>query len=663
MKSWLKVIFLTAFLAGVAGSRSTAQGYLHVSGKRIVDGAGNEVLLRGMGLGGWLVPEGYMLGTSSFADSPTGLRTVVTNLVGQANADEFFRLYRKYYVARADIDSLARWGFNSVRLPMHYDLLTPKNSPGVYSEAGFALIDSLLSWCEVNRLYLILDLHCAPGGQNSGNISDYIPGEPSLWESAEKRTRTVDLWKKIAERYADRTWIGGYDLLNETAWDLGTGNVPLRTLLVQITTAIRSVDNNHVVFAEGNWYATDFSGLTPGWDANMVYSFHKYWNVNDAGAIAGYLNLRNTTNLPLWLGEAGENSNQWFCDCVALMEANGIGWSWWPHKKIESVAGPLSAKRTPEFANLIRYWNGQIPAPTVPDAVAALNGQAANLSIEKCRYSPDVIDALMRQPSSSARLPYAANAIPGTVHGVNYDIGRQGIAYRDADYQNTAGNGGPAYNNGWLYRNDGVDIEACSDFLSNGYDVGWTSAGDFLTYTVRVNQPGSYNMQFRVAANQPGGSILLRWDQAVMMPVVNIPSTGGWQAWQSLNLGQVELTAGVHDLRLDVVTSGFNFNAFKFTLLTSAGDEPVPRRFALYANYPNPFNPSTSVSYELPAREEVTVKVYDLLGREVGTLVNGVQPAGIHTAVWDASGISSGVYFCQLTGAGRMARIKMVLQR
>lgn len=191
-----------------------------MSGAKIVDGNGNEILLKGVGLGGWLVPEGYMLQMAGFANSPTEIKNKIIALVGQSNADQFFQSYRQNYVTRDDIDSIERWGFNSIRLPMHYNLLTPKGQIGVYLDSGFAYIDSLLDRCETNQIYLILDLHCAPGGQNSASISDYI-GYPSLWEDTLNQQQTVALWKEIARRYANKHWIGGYDLLNETVWDLG----------------------------------------------------------------------------------------------------------------------------------------------------------------------------------------------------------------------------------------------------------------------------------------------------------------------------------------------------------------------------------------------------------------------------------------------------------
>ncbi len=85
------------------------------------------------------------------------------------------------------------------------------------------------------------------------------------------------------------------------------------------------------------------------------------------------------------------------------------------------------------------------------------------------------------------------------------------------------------------------------------------------------------------------------------------------------------------------------------------------RGFALLQNYPNPFNPATAVSYQLTATSYVTLKVYDLLGREVRTLVDGVRPAGTHTVVFDGSGLASGVYVSSLTAGGSHQSRTMLL--
>jgi endoglucanase len=639
-----------------------SQGFLHASGIQILDGTGNEILLRGMGLGGWLVPEGYMIGTNSPYDSPSGFRTAVQSLVGSQGADQFFTAYRKNYVQRKDIDSLARWGFNSVRLPFPWGLLMA--SQGVYLDAGFAIIDTLLSWCEADHLYLILDMHCAPGGQNTINISDY-QGPPALWESATLQQWTAELWKEIARRYSAKQWIGGYDLLNETAYTFpNSNNKPLRDLFVRITDSIRTVDRNHIIFAEGNWYATDFSNLTPPWDANMAWSFHKYWNDNsDPGSIIGYMNLRTTSNVPLWMGESGENSNQWFADAIRMFEGRDIGWSWWTLKKTETISAPLSAKRSLNYTVLLNYWNSGGATPSAAFAQAALNEEASLLDIAQCTYHPDFIDALFRLPTTTARKPFAPNTIPGVVYAPDYDMGLIGYAYNDVDYQNTGGQGGGVYNSGYAYRNDGVDIEKCSDGLSNGYDVGYTAAGEFLAYTVQVATGGVYNIKFRASSGASGGTSNLSWDGGYLTPGFNVPATGGWQTWTTIDLGNFTLTAGSHDLRVVMVTGGYNVERMEFTLI-AAGVSPegsrLPKKFLLDQNYPNPFNPVTTIRFGVPHRSDVTLAMYDVLGKQVSRLVSGEVEAGYHDVQFDGSRLASGVYYYRLM-AGDYVETKSLL--
>lgn len=622
-----------------------AQGFLKASGKTIINSqTGQEFYLKGIGLGGWLVPEGYMLHTPGNINSPTRIKNAIESLIGKSNTDLFFQAYYKNYVNKKDIDLIAKWGFNSIRLPLHYKLLAPPDQPGVFSEEGFKMIDSTLSWCEQNHLYLILDLHTAPGAQSKDNISD-SDGEARLWtEPNTYQPRTVALWKEIARRYADKQWIGGYDLINETSYSLPNNNSALRNLFINITSAIREVDKNHILFIEGNWYATDFSGLTPPWDNNMAYSFHKYWNQTDVGTIQYLLNIRDQYNTPLWLGETGENSNQWFAECVELMKKYNIGWAWWPHKKMGAIAGPLSAPITPEYQKVLDYWNGN-GTVTSTYAANALITMAENLALEKCEYHKDVIDALIRQPGTTQTIPFADNNIPGRIYAPDYDLGKQDIAYKDNDYKNTTQ--GAAYNSGYAYRNDGVDIEKCSDSFSNGYSLGWINSGEWVGFTVNVARTDVYTISLRVASNVTGGRALLKLDGFELGKAISIPKTGGYQTWQSVTYSDsLEIPAGKHFLQVCFTTGGYNFNSVDFTGRNLTGSTS----YELKQNYPNPFNPATKIEYVIPEKSVVSLKVYDVLGRDVATLVSEEQMNDKYTLVFDASkfGLSSGTYFYKL---------------
>lgn len=491
-------------------SISYAQGFLKVSGTRIVNEKNENVLLRGMGLGGWMLQEGYMLRVPGQGQQHR-IRERIRELTGPEVTQAFYDAWLSNHTRKQDIDSLRVWGFNSVRLPMHFNLYTlpiekePVGGQNTWLEKGFALTDSLLAWCKANNMYLILDLHAAPGGQgNDLNISDRDTSQPSLWDSRAQQDKTIALWRKLADRYRDEPWIGAYDILNEPNWGFddpvndknGTkekNNAPLKKLMQEITAAIREVDKKHIIIIEGNGWGNNYNGILPPWDNNMVLSFHKYWNFNDEASIRHILKARTEYNVPVWLGETGENSNVWFTSAIRLLESNNIGWSWWPLKKLGSN-NPLEIPMNGKYQQILDYWAGKGPKPSAADAEEGVMQLARDTRTEHNIAHRDVVDAMMRQPFDPTALPYKQNLVAGNtiLAAVDYDLGPNGVAYYDKDSANFRVSdpklqGG---NRGRVYRNDGVDIGKAAD----GYIVSGFESGEWLQYTLQVQQEGNYTV-------------------------------------------------------------------------------------------------------------------------------------------------------------------------
>jgi endoglucanase len=655
------ILVVSAFLL----AQSFAQGFLRTDGKKIVNDNG-EVLLRSIGLGGWMVQEGYMLQTQEFANAQHEIRAKIVNVIGEEKTNPFYDAWLMNNCQKIDVDSIAAWGFNSIRLPMHYNLFTlpieeePVAGQDTWRDVGFDLVDNLLSWCAANEIYLILDLHAAPGGQGKdAAISDYDPSKPSLWESDANRSKTVALWRKLARRYADEIWIGGYDLINETNWNL-SGNVLLKKLYMDITAAIRHVDTNHILFIEGNWWANDFTGLTPPWDDNMVYSFHKYWSHNDRGSIQWVLDLRNRHNVPLWCGESGENSNVWYRDAITLFEDNNIGWAWWPMKKVESISGIMSVSKPIGYDRLFNYWKGNASKPTESAAFNTLMELANNYRFQNCKINNTVIDAMIRQVQTTELRPFIEHFIPGVIFASDYDLGPLGYAYYDtevADYHVSSGTW-TGWNNGWAYRNDGVDVEECNDSsLNTGYSVGWISEGEWLAYTVHIDLPAAYDVVLRTASEQ-SAKMHLQIDGRDATAPATIPATGGWYVWRDTELSDVVLPAGEHVLKIVIDAGTFNLNYLDFI-----PNADVPAKYELQQNYPNPFNGSTTIAYSLLKAQNATLKVYDLLGKHVVTLVDRSQKAGPHYLSLNSDLLSSGLYFYRLVAGDFSETKKIVVQK
>jgi endoglucanase len=394
------ISFAVTFYFVLAGNLIFGQGFLRVNGKQIVNEKGENFLLRGIGLGGWMLQEPYMFQLSEVTGNQTDIKSKISGLIGQKNCDEFYMRFLANMITEKDIEALKKWGFNSVRLPMHYNLFTlaaekePVAGQNTWLETGFKLTDNLLSWCKKYNIYLILDLHATPGGQgNDRPIADIDTLKPRLWQSEANQMKTIALWKKLAEKYKDEEWIGGYDLINETNYKL-EGNEELKNLFSEITMEIRKVDKKHIIFIEGNQFANDYTGLTPPWDNNMAYSFHKYWNPTTLETIQKYLDMREKYDVPLWMGESGENTNEWFKAAVNLFETNNIGWSWWTIKKIGSESSILTISRPAGWQKVIDYWAGKGPKPTVEEAKATFLDLAENVKFENCKINNGVIEAL-----------------------------------------------------------------------------------------------------------------------------------------------------------------------------------------------------------------------------------------------------------------------------
>jgi len=365
---------------------------------------------------------------------------------------------------------------------------------------------------------------------------------------------------------ADEQWVAGYDLINEPNWNL-PGGTALREIYEDIIEEVRSVDDRHIVFIEGNWFANDFTGLTPPWVDNFVYAPHKYWSVNDEASMKFALDLREQYNVPLYLGESGENSNVWFRDAIRLFEDLDIGWAWWPMKKVESIAGPYQTGKSASYQALLDYWEGNATLPSIATARITLMQLAEDLKTENLTFHPDVIDAMFRQVYSDETLPYTDNNIPGVIHATDYDMGVVGEAYDDAEvanYQVSSGNFS-AWNSGWSYRNDGVDIEKSSDNInSNGFNVGFMDAGEWMQYEVEVEETAVYDIRVRAASGDSGGAFHFSIDGADVTEVVETNGTGDWQNWQTVTVEDVILEAGNHKLRWHTDRSGFNVGSFEF---------------------------------------------------------------------------------------------------
>lgn len=395
---WIILLLLATSISSHGQSK-----FVTTRGKDLVSADGKPLLLKGINLGNWLLPEGYMFKFKT-ANSPRRIQTVINELVGEDEARRFWKTYHQNYITQEDIRFIKQSGFNSVRVPFSYRLFASEEVPTKLEGEGYRLLDDVVAWCKQEKLYVILDMHAAPGGQTGDNIDDSW-GYPFLFESTESQDLTVNIWRKIAARYRDEPTVIGFDLLNEPIahyFDAANLNPKLEPLYRKIVIGIRKVDRNHLIFLGGAQWDTNFKVFGPPFDQKLVYTFHKYWMEVNKGAIQEYLDFRDKYNVPVWMGESGENTDEWITSFRSLLDANNIGWCFWPYKRMEAASCVVSINSPTEWAKIVSFAEGpritfedvRKNRPAKDKVQKALSDYLERIKFANCRVNRGYLQAL-----------------------------------------------------------------------------------------------------------------------------------------------------------------------------------------------------------------------------------------------------------------------------
>jgi hypothetical protein len=497
-----------------------ALSWLSRRGQQIVDESGAPVLLRGVGIGNWLLPEGYMWRFGDGAGSPREIEAVVSGLIGGEAAGRFWHTFRERYFSADDVAAIAGYGFNSVRFAINSRIVL--DDAGAFREDGFALIERAVEWCRQHELYVILDLHGAPGGQTGANIDDSL-GWPDLFTDPRNEELTEAIWIELARRYRDDPTIAMYDLLNEPipGDHRAQYTEPLAALYKRLIAAIREIDTRHLITLEGTNWSNDWSMFTELWDDQLVLQFHKYWNPTDQASIQTYLDVREQLDVPIWLGETGENNLRWFQGNFGLADSLQIGWNFWPWKKLDTENSPASIRR-PEGWELIQAAATGEPAPAPEVAQRILDQYLENIPYAACEHRDDVVNAMLRRapvalaPEHPARSGGARRA--GAVAGFR------------VDEPVTVGFVDPERSGEVDWANTGMGAPKASEELEVRLE-----AGEWVAYDVELAAPGTLTVSI-------GGT----GDLAALEV-----SVGGERAEREGRVARSSrLDAGRHELRL-----------------------------------------------------------------------------------------------------------------
>ncbi|HKP32753.1 MAG TPA: glycoside hydrolase family 5 protein [Chitinophagaceae bacterium] len=401
----MKSVFILLILITGISSSAQQKKFFSVKGKEVIGVDGKPFHMRGTNLGNWLVPEGYMFKFGN-VNSPRLINQTLVELIGEGETRKFWNQFLENYITAEDIRYLKSIGMNSIRIPFNYRLFTTEDYMGGEGEArGFSLLDRVINWCRQEKLYVLLDMHCAPGGQTGDNIDDGA-GYPFLFDDESSQALTTSIWKKIANHYKNDEIIIGYDLLNEPIahfFDSAHFNPKLEPFYKRVTKAIREVDKNHLIFLGGSQWNSNFRPFGTPFDDKLVYTFHKYWTDATKEVIQPYLDFSEKYNVPLYCGETGENTDEWVMTFRKVLDSNNVGWHFWPYKKIDNTRGIVQFQVPKFYEQVITY--AQTPKKNFEDIrkarptnmaeiKKALDGFLENCKFKNCTGNKGYIQAL-----------------------------------------------------------------------------------------------------------------------------------------------------------------------------------------------------------------------------------------------------------------------------
>jgi len=350
--------------------------FVKVSGRNFVLN-GEKIVFRGFGIGTWMNMEHFM---TKMPGTDYLKKKIFSEVYGEERCKEFFDSYLFYFITDKDFVFLKQLGINLIRLPFTYRYFEDDQNPGQYKVEGFKHLDRVIKLCEEYGIYAILDLHAAPGGQNPDSHADIDYGVPLFWEQACFRDRVIGLWKFIADHYKDNTWVLGYDIINEPV-DVLKAEV-FNDFYNKVIQAIREVDKNHIIFIEGDTWATDFSMLEEFSDPQVAYSFHYYpsdifrkhypnpWDKKEIEeALRSRIEVGERYQRPLWCGETGmgfrkdgmQYRRDLLKDVLDILEDNGISWTLWAYKDAQAMGLVYPKDDTPwmKFVKELNFNHGE----------------------------------------------------------------------------------------------------------------------------------------------------------------------------------------------------------------------------------------------------------------------------------------------------------------
>tara|TARA_R110000868_G_scaffold235273_6_gene489068 strand:- start:5791 stop:7761 length:1971 start_codon:yes stop_codon:yes gene_type:complete len=604
--------------------------------------------------------------------------------------------FSKY--SKKDFENIQSLGANVIRLPINLHAMVGPAPEYKVDSLFYFFLDQAVDWAEELELNLILDNHTFdPNEATDPNIGDIL----------------VPVWTQVASHYESRSELILFEVLNEPH---GISNEAWNAIQLDVINAIRTVDSTHTIIVG----PSDYNGLRslqylPEYeDDNLIYTFHFYdpfilthqganWTDPSMEAVSGVPFPYNAAEMPSFPSSL-----------------NGT----WMQGAFNNYANEGTAEKVREYLDIavdfaetrgVKVFCGEfgIYAPNSDnDSRVAWYGVVSDYLTEKGLSwtiwdyqggfgifdpgSNELFDYDINEPLVEA---LGFNVPPQSEFITKPDTGNIGLYF---DYTASGVTGSHNANTGEL---DFFNKESVSD---GEFSIYWTGAAQYnhIGFDFRPNKdlsllvendyelafdfigynPASIDLRFLDTKTDEEGDRPWRmnyrldesnafWDgqwEEIVIPLSSFWDMGSWDEetwfdpigafdWTAVDILQIVSEEGA------LTDSELWFDNIRIqgagVSTSNESQTDRVRNFRLDQNYPNPFNPSTSIRFELPITGYTSLKVFDALGREVATLIDGIKSKGTHAQTFDASGLSSGVYFYVLKSGDFSKTQKMLLMK